>query len=132
MTTDTFDDFENPRNDSLTVVLDGYFVDALEEYLLKTAHCSRVTAGLADEEYFGQARTVMNTHGENLASRLASRLAWMVRDLPQAGPLANAIEAADAASTEYRNSDRYVAFIRSLPRTDQLALESTTTDDQPK
>ncbi|MEB8059312.1 hypothetical protein [Pseudomonas fulva] len=100
---------DKPRNAPLTVELDGYFVDALEEFLLQTAHSSRVAAGLANEDYPGQARAMVDIHGETLARRLA----WKVRDLVPAGALANAIEVADAASAEYRNSEAYEAYKRA-------------------
>jgi hypothetical protein len=63
-------------------------------------------SGLAEEGCRGEAQHLVSIYGESVAARHVSA----VTDLVQEGALADAIAAANAASTEYLNSEVYAAY----------------------
>ena len=102
------DEMKKPRNAPLSVQLSGYEVDALEDYLHHKAYANRVAAGIAEELYRGEAQNLLTIYSQILADRLV----FAVSDLVGEGSLADAIDAANAASAEYLSSYAFAACKR--------------------
>ncbi|MBH1967513.1 MAG: hypothetical protein I8H81_04935 [Pseudomonadales bacterium] len=94
------DELKKPRNTPISLGLSGYEVDALEDYLHYKAYANRVAAGVAEEGYRGEAQNLVTIYSRIFADRLVRAVTNLVGE----GALADAIEAANAASAEYLNS----------------------------
>ena len=101
-------DIKKSRNAPIFLKLSGHEVDALEDYLHHKAYANRVAAGFAEEMYRGEAQNLLTIYSQILADRLVGA----VGDLVEEGPLAEALEAADAASDQYQSSYAFAAFER--------------------
>lgn len=101
-------EIKKPRNAPLTIELNGFVVDALEDFLRHESHAYRVAAGLAEERYQGEARNLVDIYGKNLATRLC----LVVEDLAHESPLADAFADEKVARNEYMNSETYAEAVR--------------------